>query len=325
LALYAAAGGGTAQAAWNNVFQVCCHNCRSSVSHASPITCCPQPCPQPCPQQVCKTEYVQRSYYQPVVTYKQETYLEPVTTYRTSFYWEPVTSYRYSCYFDPCTCRTEQRATPVTSYRLRSQCCPVTSYLQRCCMKPVTTYQQVCYFEPVTTCCTTTIGAPVTTLPPGVQEQRPGVTMPPGVREENTGSGSESFKSNNNSSNAPYMPPAKEGSSSRQPQLQAPVTPPATPPKVRLERIASLSEPTAEGKVVSLERAVPPGARLMFVSTEVQGQQQTATADDAGQVRVMLASGGWLVYLLDKNGKADYQQRLEVKDGEATLLTFTKK
>src|SRR6516165_5659822 len=75
-----AAGAGRADAAWNNVFQVCCLGCKSSppvtanyiaayptVTAAFPADpgCCPQPCPQPCPQQVCETRYVQRTYYQP--------------------------------------------------------------------------------------------------------------------------------------------------------------------------------------------------------------------------------------------------------------------
>jgi hypothetical protein len=200
------AGGGTARAAWNNVFQVCCHHCRSA---PAPVAagyyagyggyyagyggyyagyggyyagyggyyagyggyaadpCCPAPCPAPCPQTTCTTRYVQRCYYQPVTCYRTSYYYQPVTTYRTNYYYEPVCTYRYSCYYDPCTCSYQQVATPVTSYRLRSQCCPVTSYLQRACVQPVTTYRQMTYYEPITTCCTTTPGAPVACPPPG--------------------------------------------------------------------------------------------------------------------------------------------------------------
>src|SRR4051812_25043762 len=58
------AGGGTAQAAWNNVFQVCCNSCRTPAPAAPVIAAyggdaCPQPCPQP--QTQCTTRYVQRS------------------------------------------------------------------------------------------------------------------------------------------------------------------------------------------------------------------------------------------------------------------------
>src|SRR5438132_10393852 len=90
------AGAAPLQAAWNNVFQVCCHRCGAVapapvVANYAPVVA--DPC---CPQQVCTTRYVQRCYYQPVTAYQSRTYYEPVTTYRTSYYHEPVTSYRYS-------------------------------------------------------------------------------------------------------------------------------------------------------------------------------------------------------------------------------------
>src|SRR5438128_2406303 len=141
-----------ARAAWCNVFQVTCfprlQRTSTSVSYYAPSPCC-----EPCPQ-VCTTRYMQRSYYQPVVSYQTRSYYEPVTSYRTSYYYEPVTSYRYSCYYDPCTCSYKQVACPTTCYRLRSQCCPVQSWAQRCCQVPVTSYRIASYWEPVTTCCT---------------------------------------------------------------------------------------------------------------------------------------------------------------------------
>src|SRR5581483_9653144 len=83
-----------ASAAWDNVFQVCCHSCRSSASYyAAPApVAAADPCcaPQPCQQ--CTTRYVQRCYYQPVTIYQTSHYYEPVTTYRTSYYYEPVTT-----------------------------------------------------------------------------------------------------------------------------------------------------------------------------------------------------------------------------------------
>src|SRR5205807_2928032 len=116
------AGVSPTQAAWNNVFQVCCDSCggQQAVSAYAPDPCC-----NPCPQPVCTTRYVARCYYQPVTCYQTKTYYEPVTTYRTSYYYEPVTSYRYSCYYDPCSCSYQNVACPSTCYRLRSQCCPV--------------------------------------------------------------------------------------------------------------------------------------------------------------------------------------------------------
>src|SRR5262249_27451832 len=94
-----------AHAGWNNVFQVCCAHCGGTsgpvVAGFADPGCCPQPCPQPCPQQICTTRYIQRTYYQPVTTYRMSTYYQPVTSYRTSYFYEPVCSYRYSCYWDP--------------------------------------------------------------------------------------------------------------------------------------------------------------------------------------------------------------------------------
>src|SRR5437870_999828 len=81
-----------AAAGWDNVFQVTCHHCRKSVSAYVPAyapACCAPAAPACCPQPTCTTQYVQRSYYQPVTTYRTSSYYEPVTTYRTSYYYEP--------------------------------------------------------------------------------------------------------------------------------------------------------------------------------------------------------------------------------------------
>src|SRR5581483_10106166 len=113
--VFSAVTAAPASAAWSNVFQVCCHSCRSSASYyyapAAPACAAPA-CAPACPQPNCTTRYVQRSYYQPVTTYRTSYYYEPVTTYRTSYYYEPVTSYSYSCYYDPCSCSYQQGSTP---------------------------------------------------------------------------------------------------------------------------------------------------------------------------------------------------------------------
>jgi hypothetical protein len=62
----ALATAGSAPAAWNNVFQVCCNDCKPRVSFSAP---CPDPCPPPCPQPEMRISYVQRCYYQPVTEY----------------------------------------------------------------------------------------------------------------------------------------------------------------------------------------------------------------------------------------------------------------
>lgn len=353
---------GSAQAAWNNVFQVCCHSCQGSNYVAAPAAPAPvassyNGCQQSCQQ--CTTRYVQRCYYQPVTTYRQSSYMEPVTTYRTSYYYEPCTSYRYSCYYDPCTCRYQQVAQPVTTYRLRSQCCPVTSYLQRCCLQPVTSYQQMTYYEPQTTCCQTTIGAPVAAPPcgasvapsgpppavhgeqvgppPGVSGGQtappPGVSGgpmvgPPAVSGQQTapppaiGGGSEppppgqGGVGTSNFNRVPYMP-GSDGASSRQPRLQAPVqaqptAPAPRSPQVRFDRITSTPRHNAEGQVVRSDRQPQAGMRVIFVGADEQGGRQTLTTDGAGRFRTTLASGTWIIYTQDGDGRLVYQQKVRI-------------
>jgi hypothetical protein len=187
-----AVAAGPAQAAWNNVFQVCCHHCNTppaTSSYAAYMAaypaadpCCPQPCPpQPC--QVCETRYVQRTYYCPETHYEQRTAYEPVTTYRTSYYWEPVTNYRVSCYYDPCTCSYKQVSTPCTSYRLREQCCPVQSWVARCYSVPVTTMKPFTRCEPVTSCYWATAAAatPCPSAAPAAAPYAPPAAAQPGV------------------------------------------------------------------------------------------------------------------------------------------------
>lgn len=343
--LLLAADAGTASAAWNNVFQVCCFGCRkqqAAVSHYA----APDPCCNPCPQPVCTTRYVQRCYYQPVTSYTTKTYYEPVTTYRTSYYYEPVTTYRYSCYYDPCTGCSQQVACPTTSYRMRSQCCPVQSWVQRCCQVPVTTYRQCSYWEPVTTCCQpqapccptsmsqpcqnghAAAAAPSHAAPsypaPAVTEQRS--TPAPAVQEypqRNGGSsGSPLYDRYYPPSNAPpAQMPKTEGSSLRQTPPRLPVlTPPATPvnpPSVKIDRIVSLPHTSLYGKVVRNDDAPRPNVTLKFVSDAPQGPQQQIKADADGQFRVSLASGAWLVYVQGADDTPVFHSKIDVRDNES--------
>jgi hypothetical protein len=341
---------GSAKAAWNNVFQVCCHSCQSSnyVAAAAPVAAAPAPCGG-CQQ--CTTRYVQRCYYQPVTTYRQSCYMEPVTTYRTSYYYEPCTSYRYSCYYDPCSCRYQQVAQPVTTYRLRSQCCPVTSYLQRCCLQPVTTYQQMTYYEPQTTCCTTTIGAPVAAPPPSCPSSvapaaappavqgapmvpAPGVSgaplgappassgqpngAPPGV----SGTPEPPAQAGATSNRAPWMPPVRDGSSYRQPRLQAPVplqpAAPAQTPRLRFDRITSTPRHNTEGQVVRADRLPQARTKVVFVCADEQGGRQAVTTDDGGRFQTTLAAGNWLIYTQDATGRLVYQHKMRVGSDKPT-------
>jgi hypothetical protein len=330
---------GSAVAAWNNVFQVCCHNCRSSNYVAAPAPVVAS-YGNGCGCQQCTTRYVQRCYYQPVTTYQQSCYMEPVTTYRTSYYYEPCTSYRYSCYYDPCTCSYQQVAQPVTTYRLRSQCCPVTSYLQRCCLKPVTTYQQMTYYEPQTTCCTTTIGAPVaappaaaSVVPSAPQAAVQGTPMVPAPGVSGAPAGGAPGVTGQ-----PYMPPAGvsgepqppaqgAGSSYRQPRLQAPV--PAQPvsptprPRVRLDRVTTMPRYNTEGQVVRADRVPQAGMKVIFVCADSQGGRQSLTTNGLGRFQTTLAAGNWLIYTQDAAGRLVYQQKVLVAADAPTAAPIT--
>lgn len=321
---------GQVRAGWDNVFQICCHSQRRPVvSNYAPNACCPQP--------VCATQYVQRSYYQPVTSYQTRMYYEPVTTQRTSYYYEPVASYRTSSYYDPCTCSYQQVAVPTTSYQLRAQSCPVQSWVARCVQVPVQTYQQSYYWEPVTTCTSTTVGAPIHALPgtpapamaappmgrtPGVSEQRfpatPGVSEQPG--RGNGGSNTDRYY-------APQPMTPGSGSSLRP---RAPLTP---PPTVRLDKIVAVpqgerlspmwAEPSGVEGVVQRKDASPQvGARLLFVSTARQGLRQTTTTDRVGQFRVNLGSGEWLVYLHSAEGIPVFHSKLDVRENEGRKVTL---
>lgn len=329
---------GPGRAGWDNVFQVCCHSCRSSpvVSNYAAPAPCPQPaCPQPCcPQPVVTTRWVQRCCYQPVTSYQSRSYYEPVTTYQTSYYYEPVVSYRYSCYFDPCTCSYQQVATPVTSYQLRSQCNAVQSYVQRCCMVPVTTYQQSCYYEPVTTvaqpCSTSTPAA----VAPAVSEQSPAATMPPAVSEQRqppTPGVTETPGQTTPPSNSYYAPtnptPPANPSGSQYRQIPTPTGPPplapTMAPRVRLDRIVSVPSGRIDGQVVRGSNTPWAGARVSFVPTQRSGvTASSATADASGRFQVSLPSGTWLVYLTGADGKQTLHSKLDVRDRETRQLTL---
>ena len=348
----AAAGTAPAQAAWDNVFQVTCWRCkqRPSVSSyqafSAPSACCAPACPPPAP--CCTTQYVQRSFYQPVTCMQTQSYYEPVTSYRTSYFWEPVTSFRASCYFDPCTCSYRQVTTPVTSYRLRSQCCATTSYLQRTCQVPVTSYRLSYYMEPVTTCsappacptpcpqpqpqpCCSNNGSAAPT--PGVAE-RPS-TPPAGVYEQpnqNLQPQPQPQPQTNqqyyppSTSPPPTMPPA--GNSTHRPTGPAPVAP-APAPTVRLERIVSVPTPPAangsvDGQVVQVNNAPRGGAQLTFVRADQQDSQQPVTTDGSGKFNVQLAAGDWLVYMTGSDGKPVYHSRIDVRGESRSIVLVSR-
>ena len=330
-----------ASAAWNNVYQPTLfgrnrqrtttnyYYSAPAVVHSAPVAVqaptIAYSAPAACPQQQCTTNYIKRSYYQPVTTYVTQSYYEAVTTTQTSYYYEPVTSFRYSSYYDPCTCNYQQVATPVTSYELRAKSCPVQSWVKRCAQVPVTTMQESFYLEPQKTCCQTTIGAPIP-LGAGGAAFGNGAPMgsPPNVIASPPQNGSPPPLIKDSS--APSGPNVGNTSfSNPQTQWQAPATivPQSNTkpqPQVQLERIVFGPESFVEGQIVKTDNSPRANASVLFVSAE-NGKRETVTANNAGRFQVNLASGNWLVYVQAGDGTAQFHSRLSVQERQTAKIT----
>src|SRR5262245_30931234 len=255
---------GTASAAWDNVFQVCCNDCGKPTTSYS-VPCCPQPC---CPQPEMRISYVQRCYYQPCTEYVRKTYYEPCTKKVTTYYYEPVTEYKYTTYYDPCTGCPQRVCTPQTSYKLRSQCNAVTSYVERCAMVPVTTLKPVTYQQPVVSYYypPQPAGSSSSLFPPVVPRVGPQV---------------DEFHSN-----PPSVVPE------RIPPTDVPTTPggtanprPGSNVKLRPEKTVSRSSVvTVRGEVTLADQLTPRGnAKLVFVNADKPDQKEYVNANAYGE------------------------------------------
>ena len=287
---------GTASAAWNNVFQVCCHDCNKPRTSYSP-----QPCPQPCPQPEMRISYVQRSYYQPVTEMVRKSYYEPVKKTYTTYYHEPVTEYKYSTYYDPCTGCPQQVCTPVTSYKLRSKCNSVTSFVERCAMVPVTSLRAVTvrqpvvsyYYPPEPVC--PPMGGFSPFIPPAsgasVDEQR---GTPPAVMQEG-GIPPTNFPTSPNS-----FPKGQPGSNVR------------LKPEKTVSRSSVVS---VRGEVVMPDQITPRGGtKVVFVNADNLEKREYATANAYGEFDLRLAAGNWHLYVGDVNGQANYHKQIALGD-----------
>lgn len=293
--------GGTASAAWDNVFQVCCNDCQPRAAYYPPA---PQACPQPCPQPEVRVSYVQRCYYQPVTEYQRYSYYEPVKQTYTSYYYAPVTEYRYTTYYDPCTGCPQKVCTPVTSYQLRSKCNSVTSYVQRCAMVPVTTLKPVTvqqpvvsYYYPPQPACPPSGSAPLPNGPSVEQiRQSPPSVLPPASTE----------------SIPPQNVPVPSGSS-------YPNTMPNSYPKIRPEKTVSRTAPVVvRGEVVMPDQITPRGgAKLVFVNAAKADQKQFVTANEFGEFDAQLPPGDWFLYVGNGDGKATFHKKVSLGDKDS--------
>jgi hypothetical protein len=370
------ASGSTARASWCNAFEVCWHRNQSSSSYyyappssvayyvapttsyyvapttsyyvapttsyyVAPTTSYYAPAPAPScssctPCQTCQTNYVQRSYYQPVTEYQNQTTYEKVTSMRTSYYYEPVTSYSYSSYYDACSCSYQQVATPTTSYQLRAQSCPVDSWVQRCQKVPVTSYKLSYYYEPVTSCSSppvvATAPAPACNTcsavpnPPGPVVPQASNYPPTDTRWQSSPPAgvSESTRQQGQAPNyeRSYPPndkmPSASGSS-YQPNRsgQAPVVAPT--PAVHLDRFAS-SEGQIKGEVVQANWQPAHNSRLVFINAERREARKEVTTDTVGRFQAQLTSGSWLVYIEDAQGKPVFSRQIDVRSNARNEL-----
>jgi hypothetical protein len=121
----------------------------------------------------------------------------------------------------------------------------------------------------------------------------------------------------------PTPPPEGSGSSLRQGERWKAPAAPKAPVVPKYDRITFDTPSTSpsfnvSGQVVTQSTNYPKaGARLLFVSEAATGRQETATTDDAGRFRLTLATGGWLVYVRDEQGRAIFQSRVNVKENES--------
>lgn len=298
--------GGSAAAAWNNVFQVCCNDCnRPRTSYYAPAPACPtcpQACPQACPQPQVQISYVQRCYYQPVTEYVRKSYYEPVTRNYTSYYYEPVTSYKYSTYYDPCTGCPQKVCSPTTSYYMRSKCNSVTSYVERCAMVPVTTLKPVSvrqpvvsyYYPPQPACSTCPAPAASPTIPPIGPEVQRVPSTPPSVMPER----GDMIPKQEIPMNIPNSYPRTNPSS----------------PRIRPDKTTSRTTVvTVRGEVVLPDQLTPRGnARLVFVDSSNPANKQYATANQFGEFDVRLPAGKWNLYLGSDSGKAVFHKQVSL-------------
>ena len=363
--------GTAANASWCNAFEVCWHRNQNTTSQyyappasvayysapaasvayyvappvtsyyapPPPTTSCYEP-PAACtPCQTCQTNYVQRSYYQPVTEYQSQSYYEKVTSVNTSYYYAPVQSYSYSSFYDASSCSYQQVAQPTVSYQLRAQNCPVDSWVQRCQKVPVTTYKIAYYLDPVTTCSSPPVAAapppacnscsnnappgPLTPqpnnnnyLPPDPKWQPPPAGVSEGTRSPGALPYDRSYPSTGEN-----MPRAS--GSSYQPNRQGgvPTTPVLSPaPAVHLDRFTSAPSGQVSGQVVQANWQPATATRLVFINADRQGARKEVATDNTGRFEAQLASGGWLVYVEDAQRKPVFSQKIDVKANDKNEL-----
>ena len=297
-----------ASAGWDNVFQVCCHDCKPR-RRASYYAA------EPCPEQR-EVRYEQRCYYEPVTVMKPERYTEEVPVRVRSYYWDPVTTYTRSSYYDPCTGQCQDICVPRTSYVRKEQCNTVMRYVERIRMVPTQVNRKVCESRPVVT-----YYGPVTKryencdtceLPPAGAGPAPRVDElrqnPPSVLPESSGS---------------TIPPLRDPLPTTPNSRSRYAPPPSTYTGKVNARTTSRTAPAAvRGEVVANDQLTPrPGAKLVFVNADDLKQREYVTADAFGNFDLKLPAGEWHMYVGHGDGRASYHKKVSIGEYEARQFT----
>ena len=307
-----------AEAAWDNVFQVTCNDCkprRAAAYYAPPPAvsyyAAPAPaCDNCAPQQRSsyKVDYQQRSYYEPITVMKPEKYLEPVEVRSKSYYWDPVTSYSYSSYYDPCSQQCQQIATPKTCYKLKEQCNTSYRYVERIRMVPTQSQRLVTEQTPVVTYygpTTKTYSAPELCPPGSAPGAGPTIDRVPSAPPTITPSAGETIVPQ-------QLPTTPAVPNSR-----------SMPPARMNANTTSHGAGAVRGEVVLNDRMTPrPNAKLVFVNADDYTRREYVTADEFGNFDARLPAGEWFLYVGNGAGKAVQHSDTPVRVAEAEAREF---
>ncbi len=292
-----------AQAGWDNVFQVACHNCRPRETRSSYYA------PAPVASQS-RTSYVENTYDEVITVDKPTRVQEPVNVQVKSYYWDPVTTYTRRSYKNAAGC-TEEIDVPCTRYVRKEECNTVTRYVERMKMVPTEVRRKVTERTPVTT-----ITGPTTRsyssdcencgLPPTPSNRAPQVEVIPG--------------------RAPTAQPddrlaPQTGVMRNRPSTQAPL-PPSRPFTGSVNARTTGVSSAVRGEVVGADRATPKaGAKLVFLNDADYEDAVRVTADEYGNFTAQLPAGKWHVYVGNGSGRADLTSAVTVSPYDAAPLT----
>ena len=288
--------GPSAQAGWDNVFQVCCFDCDKPVRtsyYAAPAA------PSPTSTTV---RYEERAYYETRTAMVPERYQDQVPVQVKSYYYDPVTTYTRSSYRDPCTNECKDICVPKTCYVRKEQCNTVMKAVERMRYVPTEVRRKVVERRPVYT---QTFYGPATRRYEDECDTPPAAT-PPRIDE---------FRS-------PLPSTMPSDSNLIEPTL-LPINPASNPTR-RLSPdrpqpnalTTSLESGTAhlQGEVVAADRVTPKsGTRVVFLNAKDMQDRRYTEADRFGNFDLELPAGQWHLYLGTGGGQAVYQKLVSVQ------------